>query len=126
MKSPDMNSMLPSKISPTSSRFLLSTGEPELPPMMSLADTKSRGVPRSRPAGGRRQRAVIGISLHDAVGESQRERGVGRERRAVHVEPRAGELRREIVDPGPEPCRLLLERVQRPRDSPHEAERRIQ
>src|SRR5256885_8649005 len=36
--------MLPSKISPTSSPFLLIVGEPELPPMMSLVETKLNGV----------------------------------------------------------------------------------
>jgi hypothetical protein len=36
--------MLPSKINPTSSAFLLITGEPELPPMMSFVETKLNGV----------------------------------------------------------------------------------
>src|SRR5947208_3307129 len=39
--------MLPSKISPTISAFALMTGEPELPPMMSLVETKLNGVFRS-------------------------------------------------------------------------------
>ena len=39
--------MLPSKISPTISPSLLNTGEPELPPMMSLVVQKSSGVERS-------------------------------------------------------------------------------
>src|ERR1017187_3602355 len=46
-KSPTNDSMLPSKISPTMSAFRLITGEPELPPIMSLVVTKSRGVARS-------------------------------------------------------------------------------
>src|SRR5262249_49723364 len=40
--------MLPSKIIPTSSAFLLMTGLPELPPMMSAVQTKLSGVLRSR------------------------------------------------------------------------------
>src|SRR6266404_9739301 len=39
--------MLPSKISPTNSPFLLIVGEPELPPMMSSVETKLNGVFRS-------------------------------------------------------------------------------
>ncbi len=39
--------MLPSKIRPTISAFLLMTGLPELPPMMSAVQTKLNGVFRS-------------------------------------------------------------------------------
>src|SRR5690348_14870365 len=39
--------MLPSKMSPTSSPARLTTGDPELPPMMSLVVTKSSGVEMS-------------------------------------------------------------------------------
>src|SRR5688572_2599544 len=38
--------MLPSKIRPTISPFLLIVGEPELPPMMSSVETKLKGVAR--------------------------------------------------------------------------------
>src|SRR5438128_7095128 len=42
--SPPSDWMLPSKINPTTSRFLLNTGEPELPPMMSLEVAMLNGV----------------------------------------------------------------------------------
>src|SRR4051812_21777522 len=42
------DSMLPSKINPTTSAFRLMTGLPELPPMMSFVETKLYGVVRSR------------------------------------------------------------------------------
>jgi hypothetical protein len=45
--------MLPSKIRPTISPLALITGDPELPPMMSLVVTKLSGVARlslSRPS----------------------------------------------------------------------------
>src|SRR5579862_8994514 len=51
-KSPTSDSMLPSNIRPTISALRLITGEPELPPMISLVVTKSSGVARfslSRP-----------------------------------------------------------------------------
>ena len=50
--------MLPSKMRPTSSPARLTTGEPELPPMMSFVVTKSSGVDRSicaRPSANRRR-----------------------------------------------------------------------
>ena len=113
--------MLPSKIRPTISALRLITGEPELPPMMSLVVTKSSGVARSsllaalqvargqveRPfeieAGGAvvqpvegglvgRLGAVHGIALHLAVGEPQRERGIGIGGLAVDREARLAEL----------------------------------
>ena len=113
--------MLPSKISPTSSPFRLMTGEPELPPMMSLVDTKSSGVERSslsRPSakrGGqvegflvverrgpivqavegrlrRRNGAVHRIALDGAVGQPQREGGVGIRRFAVDRKARLADL----------------------------------
>ncbi len=45
-KLPTSDWMLPSKIRPTSSPFLLIVGEPLLPPMMSLVETKLNGVRR--------------------------------------------------------------------------------
>ena len=39
--------MLPSKMIPTSSPLRLTTGLPELPPMMSAVETKLKGVVRS-------------------------------------------------------------------------------
>jgi len=47
MKSSTSDWILPSKIRPTSSAFLLMTGLPELPPMMSAVQTKLKGVLRS-------------------------------------------------------------------------------
>jgi hypothetical protein len=43
-KFPTSDWILPSKIKPTSSAFLLIAGEPELPPIMSLVETKLNGV----------------------------------------------------------------------------------
>src|SRR6266404_3469263 len=45
-KSPTIDWMLPSKINPTSSRFLFIVGEPLLPPVMSFVETKLNGVRR--------------------------------------------------------------------------------
>ena len=47
MKRFDIPSMFESNTSPTTSAFRLITGLPELPPMMSLVDTKLYGVDRS-------------------------------------------------------------------------------
>src|SRR5438309_1172496 len=41
------DSMLPSKIMPTTSPFLFTVGDPELPPMMSGVETKFSGVFKS-------------------------------------------------------------------------------
>ena len=113
--------MLPSKIRPTSSPARLTTGDPELPPMMSLVVTKSSGVERSilarasiearraaRTAACRRSwptdrtdrrrssctapRAVHRIAADLAVRQAQRERRVRIGRRAVDRESRLADL----------------------------------
>src|SRR5262245_10034686 len=63
------DSMLPSKISPTTSPYRLMTGLPELPPMMSFVDTKLMGVDRSSlslPSTQRLGSANGGLSSKDA------------------------------------------------------------
>ena len=64
--------MLPSKISPTISARAFTTGEPELPPMMSFVVAKSNGVRevepvlRLEPARGQGERVAPGGALERA------------------------------------------------------------
>ena len=66
--SPPSDWMLPSKMSPTISPFWLMTGDPELPPMMSLVVQKSNGVFRSS----------FGLALIHVAGRANGSRPVAR------------------------------------------------
>src|SRR5437870_3173494 len=110
MKSPDSDSMLLSKMSPTTSRSLLSTGEPELPPMMSFVEAKSSGVASESPAGGRRiirRREVAGQEPGDSrgVGEGR----VGEELGRGDLRGTAGEEADDQRVARPEPAHEIAE-----------------
>src|SRR6476659_8664700 len=102
--------MLPSKIRPTTSLSRLTTGLPELPPMMSAVETKFSGVSSLRRSsflalnqlGGRLEGATDGgvrgiglavelIALGGPVGQAEREGGVGVDRFAQRLEHGAGD-----------------------------------
>ena len=126
--------MSPSKISPTSSPFLLMTGEPELPPTTSLVVQKfifwsrlSRdfalhpaiGQLEGRCAG----RAAIGagngregldvaaglvIAFYRAVRETEREGGVRIDREAIELESGLGDQPRILVEHGLDVLLIIL------------------
>ena len=83
--------MLPSKIRPTTSLSRLTTGLPELPPMMSAVETKLSGVSRFEPA--RLPRLVpargelVGVLVAVGLGVLERtaDRGERRDRLAVDL-----------------------------------------
>ena len=83
--------MLPSKIRPTTSLSRLTTGLPELPPMMSAVDTKLSGVSRSSlpadlrlvPARGELIRRLVAVGL--GMLEGPADRGERRDRLAVDL-----------------------------------------
>ena len=83
--------MLPSKIRPTTPLSRLTTGLPELPPMMSAVETKLSGVSSlSRPgvAGlepARRQLVGVGVAVGIGVLEGPADRGVRGDRLAVDL-----------------------------------------
>src|SRR5437899_2590089 len=74
---------------------------------------------------GHRPRAVVRVAAHHAVGEPQRERGVGWERLAVHVEPDPCEPRGEVVGARRQARRFLAQRYHHPAGPAREQERGV-